>query len=94
MSTDVGRIVEEIHRLPHWRTIQCTCGNDVRIHALQIHALCRSCGQTIKCRAFGGLGTELEDVIDAVLEWASVGEDFAAVMQRHEQIVADPQERQ
>jgi hypothetical protein len=44
----------------------------------------------MKCRAFGGIGTEIQDVIDAVLAWAGEGEELQAVLERHKQIMADP----
>ncbi len=89
MSTDVGRIIDEIRRLPHWRTFSCpSCGSRFDVHALQIHAACGRCGHPVKCRAYGAVGTELPDVIDAVLEWAGEGESLRAVMRRHRAIVA------
>lgn len=56
------------------------------MHALEISCSCPSCKTNIKCRASGAIGTELVDVIDAVLEWAGDGESFEAVMTRYRQI--------
>jgi predicted RNA-binding Zn-ribbon protein involved in translation (DUF1610 family) len=82
--------IEEILKLPHWRTIRCSnCGEDIRIHALQIHTACVNCGTDHKCRAYGGIGTEIQDTIDAVLEWAGDGDDFDAVMARRKEILDD-----
>ena len=50
---------------------------------------CPSCEAKIKCRAFGAIGTELVDVIDAVLEWAGEEESLHAVMRRHREIMDD-----
>lgn len=58
-------------------------------HALQIDADCEACGLEHKCRSFGGVGTELEDIIDAVIEWAAEGEAFDAVMARRRIILSD-----
>lgn len=83
-------IIPEIERLPHFRTFQCQeCSAEIRVHALQIYAVCPGCGMQIKCRASGAIGTELEDVIDAVLAWSGEGEAFAAVMRRRQEILAD-----
>lgn len=88
--TDVGDLIDDIKALPHFREFSCTqCGESIRVHALQLYANCAACGTQQKCRSFGGLGTELEDVIDAVLEWAGKGENFDAVMKRREEILSD-----
>jgi hypothetical protein len=88
--TDIAPIISEIERLPHFRTFKCRdCSGAIRVHALQIYALCPQCGVQHKCRSFSAVGTELEDVIDAVLAWAGDGEAFDAVMKRRQQILAD-----
>ncbi len=82
--------IEEIRQLSHWNDCGCKkCGTAFRVHALQIYAKCPNCGLSHECRAFGGTGTEIQDIIDAVLEWAGEGEEFEAVMTRHEQIIGD-----
>lgn len=93
MTSNINSIIDEIWRTPHWRVFRCAlCGGHLRVHALQIQVRCGSCGRSTKCRAFGGIGTEIQDVIDAVLEWASEGEDLEAVMRRHREIIEDPSE--
>ena len=88
--TDISSIISEIGRLPHFRTFTCRdCSAEIRVHALQIYAVCPRCGVRHKCRAFGAVGTELQDVIDAVLTWSGEGEAFEAVMKRRQEILAD-----
>jgi DNA-directed RNA polymerase subunit RPC12/RpoP len=83
-------VIDEIRALPHFRTYPCkTCGGQVRIHALQMYGGCIHCGERRKLRAFGGIGTEIQDVIDAVLEWAGEGESWEAVLRRREEILAE-----
>jgi hypothetical protein len=52
------------------------------VHALEIYANCPKCGLQHKTRAFGGIGTEVEDVVDAVFEWAGISPEEAK--KRHE----------
>lgn len=89
----LGEVIDEIKSLAHFREFPCTkCGNPIRVHALNICAHCPNCGIEHKCRAFGGIGTEIEDVIDAVLEWAGEGETFEAVLARHREIREDSED--
>jgi len=88
--TDIARIITEIEKLPHFSTFKCNdCSAEVRVHALQIYATCPQCGAQRKCRASGAVGTEIQDVIDAVLAWAGQGESFDAVMKQRQKILAD-----
>jgi predicted RNA-binding Zn-ribbon protein involved in translation (DUF1610 family) len=88
--TDVSRIISEIELLQHFLTFRCKeCPAEIRVHALQIYAVCPQCGLQHKCRSFGAIGTELEDVIDAVLAWSGEGETFEAVMRRRQEILSD-----
>lgn len=87
-----GRIIDAIEALPHFETFACSkCGRTIRAHVLQIYAICSGCGTEHKCRAFGGIGTEIEDVIDAVLLWIARGdvEAQAEVWKRQREMVAD-----
>lgn len=85
--TDISRLVEEIEMLPHFRQFKCgKCSTNIRVHILQIHAVCPSCGIDYKCRGSGAIGTELQDLIDAVLLWAGRGESFDAVMKRRDEL--------
>jgi hypothetical protein len=86
-QVDVVELFNEIRRLPHWRSFSCSCGGRVHVHALQIYAKCSSCGTSIKCRCFGGW--EVQDLIDAVLQWAGEGQSFDAFMLRRQEILAD-----
>ena len=89
----VADIISEIEQLPHVHTLKCKdCSTEIRVHALQIYAVCPKCGLRHKCRSFGAVGTELEDVIDAVLTWAGEGESFDAVMKRRQEILDDDDE--
>jgi hypothetical protein len=87
--SDLSSIVSEIKRLPHFCSLQCQgCSTEMRVHALQIYAECPKCGRRHKCRALAASGSEIQDVIDAVLGWAGSGEEFDAVMKRRDQIIA------
>ncbi len=79
-------IIEEIKQLPRYNERVCECGEKVKTHVLQVHSVCPRCGREDKQRAFGGIGTEIHDVIDTVLEWAGTGEDLEQVLKRHAQI--------
>jgi hypothetical protein len=86
----LGQVIDEILQLQHFRTLTCSrCQGSVRYHVLQIYAACPRCKTQHKVRAFGGIGTEIQDVIDAVLQWAGDGEGFEAVLARHKQIQED-----
>ena len=37
---------------------------------------CQKCGQEGKLRGYGSIGTETEDIIDAVLDWLGKDEEF------------------
>jgi hypothetical protein len=92
--TDIARIITEIEQLPHFRTFKCSrCSAEMRVHALQMYAVCPQCSVKHKCRAFGAAGTELQDVIDAVLTWAGEGESFEAVMAHRKKILADDDDK-
>jgi hypothetical protein len=81
-------VIDEVNGLKHFDSFECPeCHEIVRYHVLQIHAVCPECSNEEKVRAFGGIGTEIQDVIDAVLEWAGEGEDFEAVMKRRNEIL-------
>ena len=82
--------LEEIGALQHFRTVKCPkCGTVSRHHCLEIYSVCPNCNLRIKCRAFGGAGTEIEDVVDAVLKWAGSGEEFDAVMRRRKIVLSE-----
>jgi len=87
---DISQIISEIEQLPHFRTARCQkCSTEIRVHTLEIYVTCQQCGVQHKCRSLGAAGTEIQDVIDAVLSWSGRGEEFDAVMKRREQILSD-----
>lgn len=88
MSLD--EVISDILKLEHFRRFACSiCGGEIKHHVLQIYAECPSCREKHKTRAFGGVGTEIQDVIDAVLEWAGEGETLAIVLKRQKEIQSE-----
>jgi len=86
----IPSIISEIEQLPHIRTFKCGgCSAEIRVHVLQIYADCPQCGRRHKCRALAAVGSEVQDVIDAVLRWAGHGDEFEAVMKRRDEIISD-----
>ena len=86
-------LISELQHLPHFRSFQCpACAATVRVHALRIYSHCAECGDEQKSRAFGGIGTEIQDFVDAVLVWAGEGESFNAVMTRRTELLAGGKE--
>jgi ribosomal protein L37AE/L43A len=84
---DYYKVIEEIESLKHFRNICCPeCGHQHRVHILQIGLICSKCKKSMKLRGFASIGSEIQDVIDAVLEWIGEGEQFNAVMKRYEEI--------
>lgn len=76
-------LIDRIAVRPKFRTFNCDgCGTLNRVHALQMYTTCPGCRAHQKCRGFGEIGSELEDVLDAVLQWAGVTRD--EVRARHE----------
>lgn len=83
----LSEVIDEIQKLEHFRVHPCSeCGSEIRSHILEIYVSCPSCKTEHKMRGFGSVGTEIQDVVDAVLEWAGTGEKIEAVLQRHKQI--------
>ena len=86
----LGQVIDEIRGLEHFHTLTCsTCQEPVRYHVLQLYVVCPNCQAQHKVRAYGGVGTEIQDVIDAVLDWAGDGASSDAVLKRQEEIRAD-----
>jgi hypothetical protein len=79
-------VIQEIKELPRWNSTQCSCGNVLRTCSLQINSICSKCGAEEKQRAFGSLGTETQDLIDTMLEWAGTGEGLESLLKRHSEI--------
>lgn len=90
MKQRIGPIIDEIENFPATRIIECRCGKSYRISTLLIYGHCDHCGaQTAKLRAFGGIGTELQDLIDAVLKWMGTGEQLELTLVRKKEIDED-----
>ena len=77
--------IEQIRTLPKTRPFTC-CGRTTNVSILQIYGQCPECGQNVKMRRLGSVGSEIEDVIDAVLEWMGTGKDFEMAMRRKREI--------
>ncbi len=77
----------ELEHTEHFRVVHCPqCRTAIRVHCLQMYCDCTDCGTRSKLRGFAGMGTEIADVIDAVLTWMGTGEGFDATMHRHREI--------
>jgi DNA-directed RNA polymerase subunit RPC12/RpoP len=80
-------VIREIEGLQHYRNYRCaTCGYAQDAYALNIQSTCQNCGSRHKLRGHGAIGTEIEDVIDAVLEWIGKGNEFDLAMSRKKEL--------
>jgi ribosomal protein L37E len=76
-------VVDAIAHLPHYREVECRrCGHKQQEYILVIQTQCANCGTATKLRRYAALGSEIEDVIDAALEWLGDGDDLAQAMKR------------
>jgi DNA-directed RNA polymerase subunit RPC12/RpoP len=83
-------VISHIEGLPRYREYVCpTCGHNQRAYALVIQANCEECGARVKLRGYAAVGSEVEDVIDAVLAWLGDGEDFKLAMERKRTLDTD-----
>lgn len=74
-------IMQEIEKLPHYREYICLkCGHKQKVLALLIQHNCENCSERYKMRSYGSIGTEVEDVIDCVLDWMGEGEVLEEIM--------------
>ena len=74
-------IIQEIEKLPHYREYTChKCGQKQKVFILTINHNCEKCGIDSKMRGYGSIGTEIEDVIDSVLDWLGKNEEFEEAM--------------
>ena len=81
MTMSYPKTIEEIKNLPHYREFTCkNCGHTQKVYVLVIHGKCEKCGVEYKFRGIGPIGSEIEDVIDAVLEWLGQGPEFDDAM--------------
>lgn len=80
-------IIEEIKNLPYYREYTCrNCGHKQSAYILLIQRRCENCNTITKLRGFSSIGTETEDLIDAVLEWIGKGKEFELAMERKKEI--------
>lgn len=83
-------VLEDIESLPHYREYVCPrCGHDNEEYVLIIQANCEKCDLRVKLRGFASIGTEIEDVIDAVLAWIGQDDEFELAMVRKQVIDSD-----
>lgn len=75
------KTIEDIKKLPHYREFTCNnCGHIQKVYVLVIHGQCEQCGTEYKFRGIAPIGSEVEDVIDTVLEWLGKGSEFDDAM--------------
>ena len=83
-------IIQRIENLEHFRQVKCpACKEKQRFYILDIHGSCSTCGTKLKLRGLGSIGTEIEDVIDAVLEWMGEGKTLEVSLNRQRQIIEE-----
>jgi ribosomal protein S27E len=76
-------VIEDIETLSHYREYKCkNCGHNQKAYVLTIQEKCEKCGQIGKLRGYSAIGSEIEDVVDAVLAWLGQGDDFESAMER------------
>ena len=84
-------VIDEIQTLPHYREYTCRkCGHNQKVFILKIQSICEQCGRECKFRGFAPIGSELEDVIEAVLAWMGTGTDFDDAM-KWKQVIDSPE---
>src|SRR5260221_412844 len=89
MADQMDDDIDAIKKLPTFRAFAFQkCAASIRVHALEIYANCPRCGLQHKTRAFGGIGTEVQDVIDAVLEWAGISREEVKVRHQAKKSIA------
>jgi len=62
-------LLEAIRSFPLEREVE-HCGIRMRVSPFDLYADCPHCGTRIKVRSFSGTD-EIEDIFDAVIEWAN-----------------------
>ncbi len=74
-------VIADIQNLPHYREYTCKkCGHKQKVFILRIQPSCIECGNRSKLRGYAAQGSEVEDVIDAVLNWLGTGSEFEEAM--------------
>ena len=76
-------VIYNIEKLPHYREYTCKkCGGKQKVYILEVYAICENCNAKSKMRGFASIGSEVEDVIDAMLGWIGDGEKLNKAMER------------
>jgi hypothetical protein len=79
--TSYTDIIQEIEELQPYREYSCSkCGYKQKAFVLLIHKNCEQCGERAKLRGYGSIGTEIHDVLDAMLDWMGQGEEFEELL--------------
>jgi len=82
-----SNVIEMIEKLPHERQVLCRkCGAKSEVSSLAINQNCPHCSNPMKLRGYASIGSEVEDVIDAVLKWMGSGKRLEAVLKRKEEL--------
>jgi len=85
-----SKVIDKIGHVPHYREFICgECGTKQSAYSLLIQTNCQKCNARVKLRGYGALGSEVEDVIDAVLAWIGKGEKLEQALLRKKEIDAD-----
>lgn len=83
-------VIDKIVGLPHSRTVHCAdCGASQIFPVLQVHGKCSQCNSSMRLRGHGAIGTEIEDVVDAVLEWMGDAHTLQVVLDYQKEIVRE-----
>lgn len=81
VNMSYSETIEDIKKLPHYREYTCkVCGHKQKAYILLIQANCENCGTRTKLRSYAAIGSEVEDVIDTVLDWLGTGSDLEDAM--------------
>ena len=80
-------LIEAIRQFPNTREV-AHCGTTFAASPLAIYADCPHCGQRLKLRSFACV-PEIEDAIDAVLEWMNDPTARAAAIARQVELAND-----
>lgn len=79
-------LINEIENLPHYREYTCKiCGSQQKVFILTFQTTCTTCG-AISWQRSRTRRHEIEDVIDAVLEWIGSDDVLALALQRKKAI--------
>lgn len=65
------------------------CGAEFEMPALSIYGTCPKCAEKIKVRSFGGIGTEMEDILDVFCQWLNKPGALESAKQRAAEFATD-----